>query len=182
MERDDVGETKEVLERRGIGALEVDALVAADMAHLGWSGSPTHVRNVEGQLVRVHANEVAYLTVRAPSGRPVAVGGIDFTLSSSAGTIWQLCTHPELRSLGLGSALITALEAEIADRGRPWARLSVERGNDAAQRLYERLGYDTVGTSTSSWVAEREDGTTYTHTASLIDMAKDLAAAAPNPR
>jgi hypothetical protein len=38
-----------------------------------------------------------------PSGLPVVTGGIDYTTSPGAGTLFQFGVHPALRSCGIGS-------------------------------------------------------------------------------
>jgi len=45
-----------------------------------------------------------------PSGLPVALGGIDYTESPGAGTLWQLAVHGALQSCGIGTMLIHAAE------------------------------------------------------------------------
>jgi ribosomal protein S18 acetylase RimI-like enzyme len=46
------------------------------------------------------------------------------------------------RDAGVGSRLLDAAEAELADDGADVAALSVLADNDAARRLYERRGYE----------------------------------------
>jgi GNAT superfamily N-acetyltransferase len=54
-------------------------------------------------------------------------------------------TRPAFRGRGLG-ALATALAiADAVDAGSPVVHLAVEADNDPAHRLYERLGFTTVG-------------------------------------
>jgi RimJ/RimL family protein N-acetyltransferase len=52
---------------------------------------------------------------------------------------------PLLRNRGLGTAIMTALLAEAAGNALP-VRLSVAPGNDAAMRLYLRLGFVPIRT------------------------------------
>jgi ribosomal protein S18 acetylase RimI-like enzyme len=47
----------------------------------------------------------------------------------------------ESRGAGIGSALLDALEAGLAERGVTDLVLGVLPGNDAAIRMYERRGY-----------------------------------------
>jgi hypothetical protein len=62
------------------------------------------------------SGQVEYLAVRAPGGFPVSIGGIDYAKQPGAGIVWQLSTHGDLRSLGLGTALIKEAEARIKKR------------------------------------------------------------------
>ncbi len=89
-----------------------------------------------------------------------------------AGAIWQLATHPRLQNLGLATALIGELEARAAERGITNLRLGVEPENQRARRLYEHLGYRTVGESEASWEAERTDGSRFIYTTRIVEMSK----------
>ena len=133
-------ETRDVIDRAGPGALQVDDLVTADLPHIAWSGTPSHLRNVEGQLERVAHGEVEYLAVRSPSGVPVAKGGVDYRQHEGAGTMFQLATLPSLQGLGVATHLIGVAEDRIRERGLIVAMLGVEHDNDRARSLYQRLG------------------------------------------
>ena len=56
---------------------------------------------------------------------------------------------------GLGRRLLTAALDQARDDGRPGVSLCVEKGNDRAQALYEKLGFRYVTTRES-------EGSTYT--------------------
>lgn len=55
---------------------------------------------------------------------------------------WIVC-RTRFRGRGVASALIRAMEADLADRGGTAVRVetSVKEGHAAARRLYDRLGY-----------------------------------------
>lgn len=57
-----------------------------------------------------------------------------------------LCVAPEARSLGVGSALLSAIEDEARARGYDYVRLDVVDTNLRARALYERLGYQAIRT------------------------------------
>ncbi len=125
--------------------VSVRDLLPRDLPACTWSGSATHLRHVEGELVRAAAGEVDYLAVCTPVDLPVAIGGIDYQVSEGAGTLWQLAVLPALQSRGLGTLLVRAAERRIRDRGRSRAELAVEENNVRARALYERLGYVAYG-------------------------------------
>ncbi|GLS87523.1 molybdopterin-guanine dinucleotide biosynthesis protein MobC [Cypionkella aquatica] len=52
-----------------------------------------------------------------------------------------ICVAPAARGLGIGSALMTAIEAEARARGYASVRLDVIDSNWRAKALYQRLGY-----------------------------------------
>ncbi len=57
-----------------------------------------------------------------------------------------ICVAPAARSLGVGSALLAAIETEARNRGYDYVRLDVINTNWRARALYERLGYMAVKT------------------------------------
>ncbi|MBB4189821.1 GNAT family N-acetyltransferase [Sinorhizobium terangae] len=56
-------------------------------------------------------------------------------------TISDIWVSPAFEGRGAGSALIAALEAQIAERGHTEARIHVAAANERALRLYQNLGY-----------------------------------------
>lgn len=61
------------------------------------------------------------------------------------GDVCKLMVHPEARRQGTAKALMLALEAEAATRGRRLLTLDTRTG-DKAEPLYIGLGYQIVGT------------------------------------
>jgi hypothetical protein len=78
-----------------------DDLCREDLVRLGRSGNPECLRKVALALGRV------------------ALGGIDYTQHEAAGTLWQVVTHAQLRSLGLGTCLVAEAERRIRLRELP---------------------------------------------------------------
>ncbi len=153
--------------RSGTARLDVTPLLPEEIELISWSGSRTHLENVLAQLQRVPTGEVEYLTLRV-HGQAVAKGGIDFAKEAGAAAIWQLATHPQLEGLGLATRLIRELEARAFRRGIRRLRLGVEVDNVRALRLYEHLGYEMIGGSEASWLAEAEDGSRFLYRTTCI--------------
>ena len=69
--------------------------------------------------------------------------------------------YPDWRDRGVGSALIAAAERMARERGDLGVVLGVEVSNDAARRLYERLGYRDWGRGEShdsyTWLDDNGD-------------------------
>ena len=149
-------------------------LGVGDLDGLGWAGPPSHVGYVRRELDRVAAGEAAYLAVCGPPDVPLAIGAADFHRRAGAGTIHQLAVFPALQSCGLGTLLIGALEAAIAEQGLRRADLAVGDDNVRARALYERLGYTPFGTELDRWDYELVDGTTGTHESMCTLLGKDL--------
>jgi ribosomal protein S18 acetylase RimI-like enzyme len=127
-----------------------------------------------GELARAARGEVEYLAVCPPSGRPVALGGIDYVKIPGAGVLWQLAVLEVLQSCGIGTILVQAAEQRIRARGLRRAELGVEECNPRACALYERLGYVAYGTAPESWDEDAPDGSTVRYETVCTLMRKDL--------
>jgi ribosomal protein S18 acetylase RimI-like enzyme len=154
--------------------LSVRGLTDTDLPSCGWAGDALHLRRLADQIRRAEAGEIDYLAVCTPVGHPVAVGGIDYTVTPGAGTLWQLGVHPALRSCGIGTLLIRSAEQRIAARGLTRAELGVEESNPRARALYERLGYRAYGREPDSWDVMAEDGSLQRYQTMCTLMRKDL--------
>ncbi|MEV0845613.1 GNAT family N-acetyltransferase [Streptomyces sp. NPDC049954] len=145
-----------------------------DLPACGWSGSATHLRHVERELVRAAAGEVDYLAVCTPVGLPVAIGGVDYQVSEGAGTLWQLAVLPALQSRGLGTLLVRAAEQRVRERGLRTAELAVEEDNPRARALYERLGYVAYGREPDAWDEEGPDGSVRRYETMCVLLRREL--------
>ncbi len=74
-------------------------------------------------------------------GRPRLVACGTLTLWPRTAEIADLYVAPGWRGLGIGSALVAALEAEARDLGAARLEIAVAASNPRARALYERLGY-----------------------------------------
>lgn len=59
--------------------------------------------------------------------------------------IYDVLTHPEYRSRGVGAAMLQVCEGAARERGAPRIGLGVALTNTRARALYERLGYRDPG-------------------------------------
>ena len=154
--------------------MTVDDLVRADLASLASWSSATHLKSVGTYLDRRdREGDVEYLVVRDERGEPVCKGAVDYAEHPGAGTIVQVGTREGFDGRGLATMLMAEAECRIAARGMP-ARLGVEPDNERARRLYERLGYVSVGEREVGWEHENADGTTGWYSTTIIEMEKPL--------
>jgi ribosomal protein S18 acetylase RimI-like enzyme len=154
--------------------LTVRDLTEEDLPACGWYGPPTALAAVAAAIERRRRGEVDYLAVCPPSGLPVAVGGADYGKPPGAATIWQLSVQAELRSCGIGTVLVEALEERIRARGLRWAELGVDDNRSRPRALYERLGYVVSGSEIGSWDEEAADGTTSRYETRITLLRKRL--------
>ncbi len=73
------------------------------------------------------------------------------SLRPRSGYIFNVVVDHPFRRQGVGHTLMTYLEQEIRRKGRSWAVLQVDAGNEPAQNLYLRLGYQPYHPSFWQW-------------------------------
>ena len=77
------------------------------------------------------------------------------------GQICNVAVCPPFRRMGVGEALMTAQRNAGLIRGLSVMMLEVRASNTAAQRLYEKLGWEKVGVRKNFYCSPREDGVLY---------------------
>lgn len=100
----------------------------------------------ETTLAEVTGGERVILAARDSTG---IVGCVHLALpgkpnAAHRAEVQKLLVHTRARRQGLGEALMQAIEAEAAARGRTLLVLDTREGDDAP-RLYRRLGYIEAG-------------------------------------
>ncbi len=167
--------TRRDIAESGVENMTVDDLAAADLPALEWAGNARHLQGVAEVLDRAGGSGTAeYLAVRTSGGAAVAIGAVNYAESPGVGVLFQLSTHPELRSLGLGTRLVREAEARIRLRGLGLARLGVEDDNPSARALYERLGYEPVGRRQVGWESQGADGELFWYQTEITELDKQL--------
>ena len=77
------------------------------------------------------------------------------------GQICNVAVCPLFRRMGVGEALMEAQRKAALSRGLSVMMLEVRASNTAAQRLYEKLGWERVGVRKNFYAGPREDGVLY---------------------
>jgi ribosomal protein S18 acetylase RimI-like enzyme len=154
--------------------LTVRDLAEADVPHLVGLSSGPGLAKMPEHLERARRGDVDLLVVCPPSGLPVAKGAVSWDEKPDAGVLWGLRVRAELRSLGIGSVMIEAIEGRIRARGLSHAELAVEEDNPRARALYERLGYVAHGSEPASWDQQEPDGTIRKYETTCTLLRKDL--------
>lgn len=70
---------------------------------------------------------------------------------SRAAYLYALRVRPEHRNRGVGTELVREAESLLRQKGFGRALISVAKENDAARRLYERLGFEVFGEDAGNW-------------------------------
>ncbi len=84
-----------------------------------------------------------------------AYGGMTHVLDE--GSITNIAVRPDLRRLGLGRAVVTALLDRAREIGVSDVFLEVRVSNEPAIALYRSLGFETVGTRKNFYKLPTED-------------------------
>ena len=94
-----------------------------------------------------HFGDADFLAIERGGGKPV---GRYYILRGDPMHIVDIALLPELRSRGIGSALIEHSLAEARERNCDML-LHVVKANHRAAKLYERLGFVVSGDAESHW-------------------------------
>ena len=93
-------------------------------------------------------------------------GGVDDGVVAGFCSFWlvfdelhinNLAIRPEYRGHGMGTALLEHAMGTAARLGARRATLEVRRSNDAARRIYERLGFEIAGVRRNYYTNPAED-------------------------
>ena len=119
------------------------AAVAAIEA--GWQARPWPAAVFHAELERT---DRVYLVATGPRRglrRPAVVGYAGALVAAGEAHVMTVAVAAGARRRGVGVGLVRALLAEVRERGATAATLEVRESNEAARRLYERLGFVSHG-------------------------------------
>ena len=69
----------------------------------------------------------------------------------------NLAVHPDLRGQGIGEALMRHVIEKVRKNGATFMTLEVRLSNAAAVRLYQKLGFEILGTRKNYYTNPEED-------------------------
>jgi len=75
----------------------------------------------------------------------------EFADGKDRGYLYSLRVKGAYRGLGIGTRLVVAAEARLREQGYREAVVAAAKGNPAARRLYERLGYQVFMEDPGQW-------------------------------
>lgn len=162
--------------------IHIRSLLPEDTRALEWHGG-TDLRSFYEEQWRAHqAGEIHVIvaTTDTTQGKnfPVGQAAIHWNgkpTHPQIPDIQSVRVHPDLRGQGLGSRLLSECEKLVSTRGHGLVSLSVAQDNDAARRLYERLGYRVVGAPYSDvWFYADAAGQSIRVEETVWDMVKNL--------
>jgi ribosomal protein S18 acetylase RimI-like enzyme len=116
-----------------------------DLCPLEWWGSFSEHRTIIQAVFAAMERGNAVFLVADSGGFPIGQAWVDLKHGPTTAMLWALRVLPGLRGAGIGRRLIESCEDRIRIAGIGTVIVNVDKGNDRAQALYERLGYRLVG-------------------------------------
>jgi ribosomal protein S18 acetylase RimI-like enzyme len=137
-------------------SIVIRAARADDLEALEWEGEYRRYRLVYQRAFAESLRGRRVLLVAELQGQVIGqiFLQVDSALSGASGRaayLYALRVRPQYRNRGIGTDLVREAEAILRERGFSRALISVAKGNDAARRLYERLGFEVFGEDAGNW-------------------------------
>ena len=135
---------------------------------LEWDGEYWMFRNMFADLYRSTLSGRTLMWVVACQGKGGELVGQAFVMLKSSeldaangktrAYVFSFRVKDEWRNQGIGSYLMRFVEDDLRERGFQFVTLNVAKENQAALRLYRRLGYQVVGSRPGVWSFRDPDG------------------------
>jgi ribosomal protein S18 acetylase RimI-like enzyme len=132
-----------------------------DLPKLEWEGEYWKFRDMFADLYRSSLSGRTLLWVVAHQGGGGELIGQAFVMlksgerdaadGESRAYVFSFRVKDQWRNQGIGTYLMNFVEEDLHRRGFKYVTLNVAKENLAAQRLYQRLGYQVVGSRPGIW-------------------------------
>ena len=142
-----------------ISEVAIRPLLETELPGLEWDGEFTHFRRLYAEIYQSTRSGKALIWVAELEG--VGLIGQLFVQLSSARTeladgkqrayIYGFRIKPDYRSQGVGTHMLSIVEADLAVRKYDFVTLNVGQDNPRARRLYEQLGYKVIAEDPGRW-------------------------------
>ncbi|WP_219838644.1 N-acetyltransferase [Paenibacillus sp. R14(2021)] len=120
---------------------EIIRLIKQELIPLSYTASPRDAQTIR-ELPKRLSDGVSLVYSRTKKSMPL--GFIHFYTRGQLLLYDMLVVHPQHRGKQIGTLLMNEAELHSRQQGATHARLFVDYGNPRAQRLYARLGFQTV--------------------------------------
>lgn len=120
---------------------EIIRLIKQELIPLSYTASPRDAQTIR-ELPKRLSDGVSL--VHSRTRRSLPTGFIHFYLRGDLLLYDLLVVHPQHRGKQIGTTLMNQAETQGRQNGAKIARLFVDHSNPRAQRLYARLGFQTV--------------------------------------
>jgi ribosomal protein S18 acetylase RimI-like enzyme len=129
-----------------------------DLDRLLWHGE--HLRASRQRFLDRQTRGEVIILLPTLDDEPIGHLAVDLTLLRDEGGVYLewFEVRDEFRGRGIGTAVIKRAEEIAVAEGRRVSEITVGKDNNAARRLYERLGYTRIGEREERWIADLPDG------------------------
>jgi ribosomal protein S18 acetylase RimI-like enzyme len=134
-------------------------LIFSDLPQLEWNGEYQHIRQVYLNAYK-NRNQGKNVIWVADLPHVGVIGQVFIQLNSVrkdladgffSAYLYAFRIKPEFRNTGLGSRMIGVVEKDLVKRNFREITLNVAKTNNRAIHLYERLGFEIVGSEPGEW-------------------------------
>ncbi len=137
--------------------IDIETMGAAHVARVAQLeqqcfSNPWSERSIASEM----ENDLSYWLVAVEDGNVVGYVGSQTVMGES--DMMNLAVDPAARRKGVAQALVNALVEGLRQQGSRCLTLEVRQSNLPARRLYEKLGFVTVGRRHNYYFHPREDG------------------------
>lgn len=141
-----------------LSCLTIRKLQKEDLPALEWEGRFQHYRNLYLKTYKEYLKGIRMMLVADYLGRVVGQVFILFgtiecdpTPDRYTAYLYSFRVRPDFRNQGIGKKLILEAEKQILQKKFSRVLIAVARENEGALRLYERLGYQRIGSDPGRW-------------------------------
>ncbi|MFC4812408.1 GNAT family N-acetyltransferase [Paenibacillus sp. GCM10023250] len=120
---------------------EIIRLIKQELIPLSYTASPRDAQTIR-ELPKRMNDGISLVYSRTKRSQPL--GYIHYYIRDGLLLYDMLVVHPQHRGKKIGTTLMTQAETQAREQGATIARLFVDHGNPRAQRLYAKLGFQTV--------------------------------------
>lgn len=142
-ERPPVGVTVEHLHRVKLADRSAAAAAIAQVLAEAFEVEPLRRASIAAETVAMFDHPQVHACLVRVDGEPAAVA--KRTTFDDASYLSSIGTRPRFRGRGLGSLVTASVTRDAVAEGSRWTYLHVFGTNTRARRMYERLGYVTIG-------------------------------------
>lgn len=142
-----------------ISQVSIRKLTRRDLPSLEWDGEYRHLRRVYAHAFHAQEKGRAFIWVAEHPAAGI-IGQIFLQLISdrleladgiNRSHIYSFRIKPPFRDAGLGSIMLERAESTLRAAGFRYITLNVAKANPAAQRLYEKHGYQIISHESGRW-------------------------------
>lgn len=151
---------------RNLGEIYIREAAANDLAALEWEGEYTHFRRLYREIYLLAKSGKAVLWVAEIRGTGI-IGQLFVQLRSAhdiladgvhRAYLYSFRIRPSFQGLGIGSRILSTVEADLIGRGFQSACLNVNRDNFHAIKFYRDRGYRIIAPEPGRWSYRDDKG------------------------